>query len=121
MDIRKILSIQKNVDIQSSLPDGALFVGTNAIIQWANDIAHDLFRLDEGLLISKSVNDILENGYDLIINSANTHKALIAKYRQYVNDVLNRYGISGIPCRNIDTIRLTPHSIGNFDVSQLFL
>ena len=82
MDIRKILSIQKNVDIQSSLPDGALFVGTNAIIQWANDIAHDLFRLDEGLLISKSVNDILENGYDLIINSANTHKALIAKSTQ---------------------------------------
>lgn len=79
MDIRKILSIQKNIDIQSNLPDGVIFVGTSGLIQWANDIAHDLFRMDEGLLMSKSVNDILENGYDSIVNSANTHKALIAK------------------------------------------
>ena len=48
------------------------------------------------------------------------NKTLIARYRQHVNDVLNGYGISGIPCRNIDTIRLTPHSKGSFDVSQLF-
>lgn len=82
MDIRKILSIQKNIDVQSNLPDGVVFVGTNGIIQWANDIAHDLFRIEEGLLFSKSINDILENGYDLITNSANTHKALIAKYTQ---------------------------------------
>ena len=82
MDIRKILSIQKNLDVQTNLPDGVIFVGTSGIIQWANDIAHDLFRLEEGLLLSKSVNDILENGYDLITNSANTHKALIAKYTQ---------------------------------------
>ena len=82
MDIRKILSIQKNVDVQANMPDGVIFVGTNGIIQWANDIAHDLFRLEEGLLLSKSVNDILENGYDLIKNSANTHKALIAKSTQ---------------------------------------
>ena len=82
MDIRKILSIPKNNDIQSSLPDGVLLVGTNAVIQWANDIAHDLFRMEEGLLLSKSINDLLENGYDLIKNSANTHKALISKYTQ---------------------------------------
>lgn len=82
MDIRKILSIQKNIDIQSNLPDGVVFTGTNGIIQWANDIAHDLFRAELGQLISKSVNDLLENGYDLIVNSANTHKALIAKYTQ---------------------------------------
>ena len=80
MDIRKILSIQKNVDIQANLPDGVLFIGTNAIIQWANDVSHDLFRVDEGMLVSKSINDLLDNGYDLIKNSANTHKALIAKY-----------------------------------------
>ncbi len=79
MDIRKILSMQKNIDVQSNLPDGVIIVGTNGIIQWANDVAHDLFRLEEGLLFSKAVNDILENGYDLLINAANTHKALIAK------------------------------------------
>ncbi len=82
MDIRKILSMQKNLDVQSNLPDGVLFVGTNGVIQWANDISHDLFRMEEGLLFSKSINDILENGYDLIANSANTHKALIAKNTQ---------------------------------------
>ncbi len=82
MDIRKILSIQKNIDVQRNLPDGVVFVGTNGIIQWANDVAHDLFRMEEGLLFSKSINDILENGYDLIVNSANTHKALIAKSTQ---------------------------------------
>lgn len=80
MDIRKILSIQKNIDVQANLPDGVVFVGTNAIIQWANDVVHDLFRVDEGLLVSKSINDLLDNGYDLIKNSANSHKALIAKY-----------------------------------------
>ncbi|MCM1265647.1 MAG: PAS domain-containing protein [Candidatus Gastranaerophilales bacterium] len=82
MDIRKILSIQKNVDIQANLPDGVIFTATSGIIQWANDIAHDLFRVELNQLISKSVNDLLENGYDLIVNSANTHKALIAKYTQ---------------------------------------
>lgn len=82
MDIRKILSIQKNVDIQANLPDGVVLVGTNGVIQWANDIAHDLFRYEDGLLISKQINDILENGYDLIVNAANTHKALIAKFSQ---------------------------------------
>ena len=79
MDILKILSMQKNIDVRSNLPDGTMLVGTNGIIQWANDIAHDLFKMDEGLLFSKSINDVLENGYDLIVNSANTHKALIAK------------------------------------------
>lgn len=82
MDIRKILSLQKNVDIQFNLPDGVVFVATNGIIQWANDVAHDIFHLEEGLLYTKSINDILENGYDLIVNSANTHKALIAKSTQ---------------------------------------
>lgn len=82
MDILKILTMQKNIDVQSNLPDGIMFVGTNGIIQWANDVAHDLFKMDEGLLFSKSINDILENSYDLIINSANTHKALIAKSTQ---------------------------------------
>ena len=82
MDIRKILSIQKNIDVNTNLPDGIVFVGTNGLIQWANDVAHDLFRLENNQLLSKSINDILENGYDLIVNSANTHKALIAKYTQ---------------------------------------
>ena len=82
MDIRKILSIQKNVDIQSNMPDGVIFVGTNGLIQWANDVAHDLFHLEVGLLLTKSVNDVLENGYELMVNSANTHKALIAKSTQ---------------------------------------
>ena len=82
MDIRKILSLQKNIDIQYNLPDGVVFVGTSGIIQWANDVAHDIFHLEVGLLLTKSINDILENGYDLITNSANTHKALIAKSTQ---------------------------------------
>jgi len=79
MDILKILTLQKNIDVQTNLPDGVLIVGTNSIIQWANDVAHDLFHMENGLLLSKSINDILDNGYDLITNSANTHKALIAK------------------------------------------
>ena len=82
MDIRKIISMQKNIDIQANLPDGVVFVATNGIIEWANDIIHDLFRVEEGQLLSRSINDILENGYDLIVNSANTHKALIAKSTQ---------------------------------------
>lgn len=82
MDIRKILSLQKNVDIQLNLPDGVIYIGNNGIIQWANDIAHDLFHTEIGLLLTKSVNDILENGYNLVKNSANTHKALIAKSTQ---------------------------------------
>lgn len=82
MDILKILSTQRNIDIQANLPDGVIFTGTNGIIQWANDIAHNLFRVESSQLVSKSVNDLLENGYDLIVNSANTHKALISKYTQ---------------------------------------
>ena len=82
MDILKILSMQKNLNVQDNLPDGVLIVGTNGVIQWANDVAHDLFHMEQGLLPTKSINDILDNGYDLASNSANTHKALIAKNTQ---------------------------------------
>lgn len=82
MDLRKILSIQKNFEIQENLPDGVLVTGTNATIQWANDVAYNLFNIPEGQFVSKTINDILENGYDLVINSANTKKALIAKSTQ---------------------------------------
>lgn len=79
MDIRKILSAQKNFELQDSLPDGVFLVGFNGLIQWVNDVAHDLFHVEEGQLFAKNINDVLENGYDLIKNSSNTHKALIAK------------------------------------------
>ncbi|MCD8377422.1 MAG: hypothetical protein LUB59_01390, partial [Candidatus Gastranaerophilales bacterium] len=82
MDIKKILSIQKNIDISSNFPDGVIVTGTNALIQWANDTAYELFKPGEESLISKSINEILENGYDLAANSANTRKALIAKSTQ---------------------------------------
>ena len=79
MDIRKILSVQKNIDVQSNLPDGVIVIESDGIIRWANDTAYILFNTKNGQLVSKSIDDILENGCSLIINSANTHKALIAK------------------------------------------
>ena len=82
MDIRRILSTQKNFDIEANLPDGMFMVGYNGLIQWVNDVAHDLFHVEEGMLFAKNINDVLENGFDLIKNSSNTHKALIAKNTQ---------------------------------------
>lgn len=79
MDIRKILSIQKNIDVQSSLPDGVILVGSNGLIQWLNDIAQEEFKIDESKISTTSINSILENGYELVVNAANTKKALIAK------------------------------------------
>ena len=77
MDIRKILSAQKNFDIQSNLPDGVLVTDEDGLVRWVNDVADTILK--DKQIVSKSIDDILENGSNLIINSANTHKALIAK------------------------------------------
>ena len=74
MDLRKILSIQKNFEIQENLPDGVLVTGTNATIQWANDVAYNLFNIPEGQFVSKTINDILENkSYEQELTEDLTH------------------------------------------------
>ena len=127
-DSGKILGYHVMLDFNCELnPDNTAIVGSvinefwsRERVQWVQGLhvyeGDGFYWPHLHMVISTRILDGPMKGHLL-----NMNKALIARYRQHVNDVLNGYGISGIPCRNIDTIRLTPHSIGNFDVSQLFL
>ncbi len=80
MDIRKILSKQKTFDIASNLPDSIIYVTNSGLIEWGNDVACEVFEVSkqEGF-VNITVNDILENGFELVKSAEATKKALIAK------------------------------------------
>lgn len=79
MDIRKILSKQKVLDIYSDLPDAVIFVANTGLVEWANDIACEMFEIKNEELENIGINDFLENGAELVMSAESNHKALIAK------------------------------------------
>ncbi len=80
MDIRKILTKQKTFDIASNLPDSVLYIANSGLVEWGNDLACEMFEVSKQLgFVDITVNDILENGFELVSNAEKSKKALIAK------------------------------------------
>lgn len=79
MDIRKLLLKQKNLDILSNLPDSVMFVMDSAQVVWANDVACEVFEFVNPIEMNITINDLIENGMELVISSYQNKKALIAK------------------------------------------
>ena len=78
MGIKNFLSKTRVIDIQSCLPDGVVLITTEGVIQWANDVAQQLFP-ESISLINTNINDYLENGYNVIYGAAVNNKAAIVK------------------------------------------
>lgn len=81
MDIKKLLSKQKNFDLFTCLPDAILYVvGKRGLVAWGNELACEMFEVskEEGFL-DNTINDLIENGAELVVNAEINGKALIAK------------------------------------------
>ena len=80
MDIRKILSKPKTLDITANLPDAVIYATNSGLVEWGNDLACEMFEVSkqEGF-INITVNDLLENGFELVSSAEMSKKALIAK------------------------------------------
>lgn len=80
MDIRKILPKQKTFDITANLPDSVIYVTSTGLVEWGNDLACEMFEVSkqEGF-VNITINDLLENGFELVSGAQKNRKALIAK------------------------------------------
>ena len=81
MDIREILSKKRIIDIDTCLPDGVIFVTEEGKISWTNTKAPMFFQMSKKELMSFYLNDLLENGFELIKKAALEHKALVTKVK----------------------------------------
>ena len=81
VDIREILSKKRIIDIDTCLPDGVIFVASDGKISWTNTKAPLFFQLSKKELRSCNINDLLENGLELIKKAALEHKALVSKVK----------------------------------------
>ena len=81
MDIKKILFRTTTIDVEKALPDAVIFCGKDGKIQWVNDKAADVLETSKMHLLTSNINDFIENGLNIIINSIYTDKQLIVKMK----------------------------------------
>ena len=81
VDIREMLSKKRIIDIDTCLPDGVIFVASDGKISWTNTKAPLFFQLSKKELMSFYINDLLENGLELIQKASLEHKALVSKVK----------------------------------------
>lgn len=79
MGIKNFLSKTRVIDIQSCLPDGVVLITPEGTIQWANEVAGQLFPQKTNL-INTNIDDLLDGGVNAIIAAAGTKKPSIAKF-----------------------------------------
>lgn len=78
MGIKNFLSKTRVIDIQSCLPDGVILITTEGSIQWNNDVAMNLFPRVVSL-INTEIDQLLEDGLNIVINAAKTSTPAVAK------------------------------------------
>ena len=80
MDLRKILSRPKTIDIESCLPYGLMFVSREGIILWVNAKFTEYLNLDKGAIVTNEINALFENGLKAIASSAATNSPQYVRY-----------------------------------------
>jgi len=81
VDIREILSRKKIIDIDSCLPDGVVYVSSQGKICWSNKKAPLMFSISKKELTSSFINDLLENGLELVKKASMESKPLVTKVK----------------------------------------
>lgn len=73
------LSKAKDIDILASLPDGVLLVNNDGKIEWVNDVVPHLLKIAKGKLNKADINEVIESGFDLIKQAAQSKKSLVGR------------------------------------------
>lgn len=79
MDIKSLLSKGKDADVLANLPDGLLLIDLYGTIDKANEKAAEIFKYD--LLARADINDIIEGGFELVKQIANTGRSVVGKVK----------------------------------------
>src|SRR5574344_633569 len=72
-------SKSKEIDVLSNLPESVMIIDENTNITWANDGAVKLFGITKAKLLKSSLNDLLDNGYQIANQSVNGSSSFIAR------------------------------------------
>lgn len=81
MVFKNFLSKAKDIDILSSIPDGLLLIDNSGTIEWINDIAPILFRMNKSEVLKTNINDIIEGGLDLAKQAADSFKSVVGRMK----------------------------------------
>lgn len=79
MDLRNLLSKGREIDILANIPDGLLLIDINGTVDKANEKAAELFKYD--LLANADINDLIEGGFELVKQVADTGHSVVGKVR----------------------------------------
>lgn len=81
MDLKNLLSKNKEVDILGNIPDGVLLLDINGFIEWSNEKTLELFKCDKSLLTKADINDLIESGFDLVKQTVSNAQSVVGKVR----------------------------------------
>ena len=80
MDLRKILSRPKSIDIETCLPYGLLFVSTEGVIQWVNAQFVSDVNISKENLLGTTMETLFEYGFEAIKKSAETNTSEYVRF-----------------------------------------
>lgn len=81
MVFKNFLSKAKDIDILSSIPDGIILVDSSGTIEWINDVAPILFRMNKSDVFKTNINDVIEGGLDLAKQAADSFKSVVGRMK----------------------------------------
>lgn len=86
MDIRRILTKAKSIDIETCLPYGLMFVSLEGIIQWVNAQFTQDVRLTKEDILGQEMNSFFENGFEAIQKSASSNSSEYIRFESTGDD-----------------------------------
>lgn len=79
MVFKSFLSKAKDIDILASVPDGIMLIDGAGKVDWANDVIISLLKINRNEVLGKEINVIIESGFDLIKQAAESFKSVVGR------------------------------------------
>lgn len=81
MVFKNFLSKAKDIDILSSIPDGILLIDNAGRIEWINELAPVLFKMNKSDICKLNINEIIESGLDLVKQAAESMNSVVGRMK----------------------------------------
>lgn len=79
MAFKSFLSKAKDIDILSSLPDGAMLINNAGQIDWMNDVTPHLLKIEKSKIFKSHLDDIIESGLELAKQSSLSLQSVVGR------------------------------------------
>ncbi|RAI14950.1 MAG: hypothetical protein DKM22_05545 [Candidatus Melainabacteria bacterium] len=81
MDLKGLLSKNKEIDILSYIPDGVVLIDSSGYIEKINDVGAKFFRKDKQELLKEDINNLIESGFELIKQTVLNGQSVVGKVK----------------------------------------